>query len=273
MDIIMKNARFFALTLLLAFILGGCALRPGTTPAPSASVTPEVSASPPSDSPVVISPAADEPGFSLEEKTYASGNISIKYPQITGMTDTAKQDRLNKLIYRSASRDSDDIKQEAGAVDYELTYTVTLNTPELISVAFSGYSSTEGAAHPSQFLYTVTLDVKNEKVLKLRDMVTLNQAFVEVLKSAAYSSMSFDMTDENRTAIKTLLDGYDADSWLNDLQNADDTGYATCSYLTKDALAVSVSVPHVMGDHVELLVSYKALDAFRPQGSLLPRVE
>lgn len=269
----LKFASAAAAVVTAALFLGGCGLTAGqnapspatSSPSPSAAVSP--SAYLPAASPSDGTPAS----LTLETKSYILGNISIKYPQITGLTDQSKQEALNKLIEQSACRDLDSLKKDADAVDYELTYDVTYNTPDVLSVAFNGYSSMEKAAHPSQFLYTVTLDVKNGKTVKLRNMVAISADFVSTLKSGVYTSTSYTMTDEYRASIKEVLDGLDTDTWLNQLQNADVVGYDESSYLTKDALAVSVSVPHVMGDHVEILLSYKVLAPFRTQGSLLPQ--
>ncbi|NLM84115.1 MAG: hypothetical protein GX189_05325, partial [Clostridiales bacterium] len=52
-----------------------------------------------------------------------------------------------------------------------------------------------------------------------------------------------------------------------------DVAAEECSYLTGTALGVSISVPHVLGGHIEILLDYSGLDAYRAEGSLLPKGE
>ncbi|UOO38298.1 DUF4163 domain-containing protein [Oscillospiraceae bacterium CM] len=259
----MKNAKgLFLLALLLAaaLVLGGCrkaAENASSSPQQTSGETGESTT--PSASPTDIVPAS---GYQFEEKTYADGVISLKYPQIKNLSDTEKQDKLNKLIYEAAMRDLDEVKSSDMA-DYEMTYAVTYNSPDVISISFDGYSEVTGAAHPNLFLYAVTIDAKNVKAVKLKDLVKIDESFVTALINGTYSSMGFDMTDDTRDAIREVLGGMDTESWLEQLKNADTSGWATASYLTDEGLMVSVSVPHVMGDHVEILLTYQQLTAFK----------
>lgn len=201
--------------------------------------------------------------FEFEEKTYSDGVISIKFPQIKNYSDGVLQEKLNKLISDSAKRDLDTLRGDTTLDDYQINGTVTYNSTDLISIYFEGYSSYEGAAHPSQFLYTVTIDVNKQKAVRLKDLVKIDESFVKLLESGDIRSMGYDMTDEYRSSIQDYISGFGAEYWVQELLNADSSGYITVSYLTKDALAVSVSVPHVMGDHVEVLIPFKDLKDYK----------
>lgn len=214
------------------------------------------------------SPAAAVKVFEFESKTYSDGGISIKYPQIKNYSDGVLQEKLNKIILDSAKRDLNTLMKDDKPSDYQIASTVTYNSTKLISIYFEGYSNFEGAAHPNQVLYAVTIDVNKLKTVHLKDLVKINEGFVKLLESGNIQSMSYDMTDEYRSNIQAYLKESSVENWITELSNADSSGYATASYLTKDGLAVSVTVPHVMGDHVEVLIPYRDLKDYKTNGPI-----
>lgn len=227
---------------------------PESTPAP-------VSAQAPSPS----SSSAAPSGFVFEEKLYSEGTVAIKYPQIIDMADSAAQEKLNKIISEAALKDLSFL--ESGT-EYELNYEVTFNNPSFISMYFDAYSYTPGAAHPNQFLRTVTIDVEKQETVPLQALVSVSVSFVDVLFNGKYRSQSYEMTDEYETAIKDYLTEMDSESWVNDLKNADSDSAVVYSYLDENALVISVSVPHVMGDHVEISLTFKDLEGYQTDNLL-----
>lgn len=209
------------------------------------------------------SPSATVTAFGFEEKTYSDGVITIKYPQVINLSDATLQVKLNKMISDAAKRDLDTLNGDKTLLDYQINSTVTYNSPDLISIYFEGYSNYQSTVHPSQFLYTVTIDVKNLKTVRLKDLVKIDDNFVKLLMSGNIQSMGYDMTDEYQSSIQDYIKGFDAEYWIPVLSNADSSGNESVSYLTKDALAVSISVAHVMGDHVEVMIPYKDLKGFK----------
>lgn len=224
------------------------------------------SAAAPSQSPST----APSSGLKFEEKMYSEGSVKIKYPQITGMSDSAAQEKLNKIIADTALRD---LKELENGSEYELNYKVTFNTPSVLSMYFDGYGYTPGAAHPYQFLRTLTLDVGKQETIPLTALVSINKGFIDILLNGKYSAMGYDMTDEYRSSIRDYLTQTDAESWINDLRNADTETSWTFSYLTEDALAISVSAPHVMGDHIEILLNYKDLAGYQTDNLIWKAIE
>lgn len=222
--------------------------------------TPSSSAAEPSASPAVT-------GFEFEDALFESGNITVKYPQIVSLNDEVRREALNKLIADTALRDIEAIKNEDIA-EYEIVYKVTYNTPEVISIRFNGYNYYEGAAHPSQFLYTVTIDVEKAETVTLPALVQISEEFYKALTEGIYTSEGDDMSAEYEAAVKDMFLSSDPSSWLDELRNADKPGYAVATYLTEDALAVSVPVPHVMGDHVEILLPFAELAGYKTDNHL-----
>jgi hypothetical protein len=206
----------------------------------------------------------------IEDTAYLSGAISIKYPQVINNTDTARKSAMNDLIAGIALRDLQQIENDSELTDYEVTYTVTYNSPEILSVYFNGYSNYRTAAHPNQFFYTVTIDVAKQKAVTLSELVSINPDLLEALIGGKYSAVGYDMTEEYAASIKDYLGDMktNPDYWLEKLKNADKVGYSAASYLTPDALVVSIPVPHVMGDHIEIALNYKDLAALKTDNPL-----
>jgi hypothetical protein len=247
----------------------------GTVPSPSLSASDTGEASPPettaaqtgpadtdSASPDETAAASQAPAapFVFEEQTYKQDDIFIKYPQIVGLSDTALQEALNKIIADVALQGIDEM--EAGT-EYEADYTVSLNTPDVISIYFDSYYYFTGAAHPGLLLGGVIIDVPAKKAVLLNELVTLDSAFAELLRDGEYSSMSYEMTDEIRSSIEDYLSESDDEFLLNELMNSGTSVWSSGAYLTPEALVVSVSVAHVMGGHIEISLGYDELAPFK----------
>ncbi len=128
---------------------------------------------------------------------------------------------------------------------------------------FEGYDNYKDTAHPNMFLYTATIDVQKVQAIQLKDLVKINQEFVGAMLGGTYKSMSFDMTSDIAKSIGSDLNEYGFDFWISELNNAGTFGHTTSSYLTKDALVITVSVTHAEGDHVEITLPYKDLKDFK----------
>lgn len=290
-----RNALFIAFVMLFMILplAGGCGVRDLAVPETSAEVskTPDVSQSVPPVAPAttgeatpkdtaaaVISEEAQSPESSAESDapegealtyktvTYEDGKITIKYPEFTNITDNGVQKKVNELISSRALKVLKDL--EGQAVEYELDYAVTFLNPDVISVAFHGYMNYEQAAHPSNVFYTINIDVKNQSTISLSQLVYVNDRFVELFKKGELSSMLFDMDPEIEASLNEYLFQSDMLDWPAELSNADSEGGYTFSYLTEEALGISVSVPHVYGDHVEISLTYEQLVGYQTDNEI-----
>ncbi|MOA10661.1 hypothetical protein D3C78_1305600 [compost metagenome] len=97
--------------------------------------------------------------------------------------------------------------------------------------------------------------------MKLSDFVSINSAFVEKFKQGEYRTFSneLDLKNEFGGIVNSLND----DELLNHFVNADEETDKnlsnTFSYVTPLALGISIEVPHVYGDHVEIELKYEDL--------------
>ena len=227
---------------------------PSETPAEATpEQTPEASPEESDDSepaPPDISPES----FVFEEQTYEQELISISYPQITGYSDSEVQDALNQILMDTAMQSVDELEE---GTEYELYYEVSLNTPDVISVWFDGYYYVPDTAHPSLLLFGVTIDVPSQQTVTLDDLVTVDSALILLLQGGEIINLDYEVTDEISQSISGYLE--DEETLLTELASADTSIWSAASYLTPDALVVSISVAHAMGDHIEISLLYDDL--------------
>ncbi|HHT17788.1 MAG TPA: DUF4163 domain-containing protein [Papillibacter sp.] len=216
-------------------------------------------------------PSGEIEFYTFEPTVYAQGDIVIKYPQIVGDGGGRDVAQLNKLIEEAALRDVSFMQDEPDSYMYEIRYEVSYNSPQLISVLFIGYSYASGAAHPNNFLHTLTLDTERAEPIRLSGLVVTDAAFAEAVKNGWYTLLHEDITEEHREAVYAMIEDMGEEMWLERLRYTDDPTAQECSYLTESALGISISVPHVLGGHIEILLDYGELDPYRAEGSLLPQ--
>jgi hypothetical protein len=254
---------------------------PSVSAAPSDSVTPEqpsaggtspttpvTEEASPSES-AAPSPSETPAGpYQLQDKAYKKAPFDISYPQVTGLGDTKLQADLNELLSEAALRDIPALKNDAALREYELQGIATYNRPDLLSVYYIGYKNLRDTAYSTQFLYTQIVDVRSRQKVQLKDLIKINKSFVQLMLNGDYSAMAYDMTSDQATSIKLYLNESGEDYWLTELKNADSPTSNTVAYLTKDALVISVSVPHALGDHIEITLPYKDLEKYKTRSQV-----
>jgi hypothetical protein len=198
--------------------------------------------------------------YSVKSDTYKQGNITIAYPEISGLKDTDKQTKINQLIKTRALSTTKD-NSWGDELTLDIKYKITLQNKELLSIQYSGLSNVEKSAHPNNEFYTSNIDILNAKELTLSDFVTINSDFIKSFKSSTYIPwMTFDSKDEEKNII-SALDEYkntqfndnDLLNWFKHSDNTDTNANISgvFCYLTNDSLGIGIYVPHVSGDHAE----------------------
>lgn len=245
-----KHILLITCILMVGLLMSCQANNPAPTPSPTpqGTVTPAPSASP---SPSVT---PDVTAYEITGDTYAEGDITIQYPQITGLGDTAMEEQINVLIQADAIA----IAEEGGSVD--VAYTVTWAGPRLLSIRYSGLRSFEGSAYPNNLFYTTNIDIANGTKVRLADVITIDAAFIETFKAGEFVPQEPGFLDAE-DMIRETVAGYDLTQTLADADNgygAENPDYCF-SYFTEGAIGISVGVPHAVGDHAEFEISYPAI--------------
>lgn len=201
--------------------------------------------------------------FSITTATFSQDNIKILYPQIKGLGDNSKENTINDLIKNDVlnSQVEAPIKyyQDATHTTVKLTldleYQVTLNTTELLSVIYTGYSNIEGSAFPTKSIYAITIDLKNATKLELSDFTTMDTNLAQKIKQSIAVTNDAVKNGMDKNVLITAIQSMDDQTLIQGLK--EQWAYNTF-YVTPNSLVVSVDVAHAIGDYalVELPGQY-----------------
>ncbi|MGG7177127.1 hypothetical protein ACQPU1_06035 [Clostridium paraputrificum] len=201
--------------------------------------------------------------YKVISKKYEKKMIRISYPMISGLGDKDKEYRINKLIEDNALKIIDFYGKEK-SIDIKIAYEVKLQNSETLSIVYSGVGNVPNTAYPTNHFYTTNIDIVNGRVLKLSDLVQVDESLVSMLKSDAFILIN----DAGIT--KEVINNMYNNILLDSLKNADEIDKIgtieqpdTFSYLTEDSLGISIGVSHAAGDHLEFEVDYNKIKLLR----------
>ncbi|GMK38559.1 hypothetical protein PCCS19_16130 [Paenibacillus sp. CCS19] len=191
----------------------------------------------------------------LERATLTEHDMKIQYPQITNLGDAKLEKTINSLIRNEARKAIS--YYAANETTMDIDYAVKRMDDKILSIQYTGYANSKGAAHPNNLYFTTNVDLTTGMKMLLKDTVKLDDSFVKLLRSAKY--VPFDPSlDLSKEAADELSNWSDAEL-LTYMKQADDIGIGNVlnvfTYRTADALGISLSVPHALGDHVEFEIS------------------
>lgn len=203
--------------------------------------------------------------YEITRETYSSPNIKINYPQIIGLSDKDKQERINKIIKKDALAvvngysDRDEVSMN---IDYEIKF----QNAGLLSIKYSGIRNSKNTPHPTNEFYTSNINIYEGCRLRLKDIVNVDNNFVEKVKKGTFIAVSPEITSKmvNYTNDQ-LIEAFSTADLINHREN----GYGAYSYFTNDSYGISVEVSHVIGDHVEFEVKYRDIaDNIKPENEV-----
>lgn len=192
-------------------------------------------------------------GISVQLETYSSGNISIQYPVVSQMNDSAKQDNVNDLLKTNALS----IIQANGLDETADTLTVKCEVisadRKRLTAVYKGDRMTNGAAYPVNVFYTNTVDLNQVRNLGLSD-------YTDGYTMAGYvlsDDVEFvGITQDQKEAFLEYRNSLDLDTLTEVFNGADfplasDTAWPEAfSYESHGTICFSVPVPHALGDYV-----------------------
>lgn len=200
--------------------------------------------------------------YTLTSKTYTSNNITITYPQINNLSDTAKADSINKLLKDAALNVLTSYsKDETNSLTMQINYKTTLQNEKYLSIVYTGLVNLEGSAYPTSLFYTVNIDLASGSIIPLSNFADVNN-IASKLKNQSSIKVLAD-TNELSDAQKAFLMNMNDSDLLDVLKDSDfkfvngtiqtpTTG--TYSYMTDEGIVVSLQVVHALGDHAEFLI-------------------
>jgi hypothetical protein len=116
----------------------------------------------------------------IEQKYKPNKDFLVYYPQITGMTNRKKQEKMNQTL-----KDLAGIKETPEYLQLESNYTgdfeVTFFKKELLVIEITGYNYPFGAAHGMPLKKYAHLDLKTGESFYLKDLFKPISPYVKVL--------------------------------------------------------------------------------------------
>jgi hypothetical protein len=212
--------------------------------------------------------------YNVTENIYKIANITLKYPQISNLGDDNKQEKINKLIKDSVIDGYNltvaiktgilpDYKEPIENLTLDVIYSIELQSSNILSIKYLGQSNMKNSAHPNNELYTTNVDINNVRVLKLSDMVTINQSLVNAFRKGNYVPWSKDFT-LTQSDINNTIGIYNDRDLQTALEQSDKPNglvnpFYTHCYLTKDGIVIGIGVAHAAGDHAEFKIPYNSI--------------
>jgi hypothetical protein len=109
--------------------------------------------------------------ISAKTENYQKDNISIGYPLVSGLTDSAQQEKLNAHLKENALSPIEALLSDATKDKLTVTAEVISADADRVVVVYRGEMQRSGDAAPVQLFYSNTVAVRSLKDLGLRDAV------------------------------------------------------------------------------------------------------
>ena len=109
--------------------------------------------------------------ISAKVETYQKDNVSIGYPVVNGLTDSAQQEKLNAHLKENALSPIEALLTDAAKDKLTVTAEVISADADRVVVVYRGEMQRSGDAAPVQLFYSNTVAVRSLKDLGLRDAV------------------------------------------------------------------------------------------------------
>ena len=112
--------------------------------------------------------------------------------------------------------------------------------------------------YPTQLLFTTNINLKEGKKIRLSDVFSINERFVEQFKQSPYIDWEnpSNPNKEKQAVVVEYLSSIKQQELMNAFKQADDPSiednpYGIYSYFKEGFLIISIQVPHALGDHAE----------------------
>lgn len=182
--------------------------------------------------------------------TEKNGKLSVEYPILSGLPTGSPQEKINGLLKTNAIQilKSYELDGEKDSLEVKCR-TITLDRNNAV-FSFTGTLSADGAAHPQELFYTVSVDLVKGVLRGLSD-------YADAYTMAGYI-LSDDCVLEKPAASKEVLSelkAMDIETLTAILENSDFTSQKdgdfpqAFSYENQGVIYMAVPVSHAAGDY------------------------
>lgn len=192
------------------------------------------------------------------DNSHKNSQVSVTYPVFSD----ADMQKINADIYTFAKNFAElYYGQDYTDLQLELTFEIERYDSEYLSIAFTGTGNVRTAAHPNNLFLTKNYDLQKKQAITLSALHTIDRAFADTLYTAVeeqFTALSRqDSSFDAETMWKIFQADYPtADALLSVLQKCDTDPTSCQSYITRNAIGVSLPVSHVGGDHIKVEVAF-----------------
>ena len=212
--------------------------------------------------------------YDLVKETYSKNKITINYPQISNLSDSAKQKKMNDILKNDALKRLNNYKEWASIIDKpfeeaisaSIDYEVKWKGANLLSIAYSGYSNLNDDRSERDY-HAVNLDLNTGEILRLKDFVNIDQSFIDKFITKKFKSKNSLFPNNNKLISDEVYQSLDFLYQINSKPNykslqqyfeetdslSSDSILTSCSfsYMTDHSLGIAVIVPHASGNYAE----------------------
>ncbi|MEG2350907.1 MAG: hypothetical protein RSB57_10425 [Hungatella sp.] len=193
-------------------------------------------------------------------ETYTADQISIQYPVVSNLADTAKQTAVNELLKKNALSFCDQFLTMNVNVNVSVLCEVTSLDQKRMTAVYTGAYTVTGGAYPVNVFYSNTVDLTQAKNLGFHDysdaytmagyVMSADCKFYEVSSELEKALLDYRATQS--------LDFYTKLLEAADFSAANKTDFPeSFSYVKQGVLYFSIPVPHALGDYA---LVYYSLD-------------
>ena len=184
---------------------------------------------------------------------YSDNNIVIEYPELSrNAFDDEKINIMIKEFLFDSLRLKEFLLNENINDEHSFlksSYEICLLSDDFLSFAVTGDYNISTSAHPSSFFYTLNIDLSECKFVKYTDIYSDN---IETIKKYAEKQL-----DDNIFEYIFNNDKIDINEYMSSI---DLPKNEICySAYTEDSCIISFGVPHVLGDHAEVVIPLSEL--------------
>ncbi len=194
--------------------------------------------------------AADYDVVRTKSPDNAKKGVKIFYPQIKGLSDKTKMTKINNALNKDIGKNYD--PEES----VDLGYSLLWSSNNILSVEFNGSSYVQYAAHPNNETSYMQFNMKTGDLIRLGDIVNVNDDFVRYFISRA----KIIWPEDEEEYIKENY--FDKDKIKNELTN---DGWF---YFSTEGLVFQISTLHVLGTYAQYGLSFSDISKYVKPGPL-----